>query len=139
MNDYSYSELSVGMTESFLVTIEQSMMDMFQAITQDNNPLHVDEEFARSHEFPDRVVYGLLTSSFLSTLAGVYLPGKCSLIQGVDVKYVQPVFVGDTLSICGEIVELHDSVQQMVLKVEIRNQHNVKVVRGKMKVGLLKE
>ena len=52
-------------------------------------------------------------------------------------KYVQPVFVGDTLTIRGEIVELHDSVQQMVLKVEIRNQHGDKVVRGKMKIGIL--
>ena len=137
MNHYSYSEVSVGMTESFSVTIKQSMMDMFRSITQDNNPLHVDEEFARRHEFPDRVVYGLLTSSFLSTLAGVYLPGERSIIQGVDVKYVQPVFVGDTLTIRGEIVELHDSVQQMVLKVEIRNQHGDKVVRGKMKIGIL--
>ena len=137
MNHYSYSEVSVGMTESFSVTIKQSMMDMFRSITQDNNPLHVDEEFARRHELPDRVVYGLLTSSFLSTLAGVYLPGERSIIQGVDVKYVQPVFVGDTLTIRGEIVELHDSVQQMVLKVEIRNQHGDKVVRGKMKIGIL--
>ncbi len=137
MNDYSYLELSVGMTESFSVTIEESMMDMFRSITKDDNPLHVDKEFASKHDFADKVVYGLLTSSFLSTLAGVYLPGKCSLIQGVDVKYVQPVFVGDTLSICGEIVELHDSVQQILLKVEVRNQHGVKVVRGKMKIGIL--
>lgn len=137
MNHYSYTELSIGMRESFSVTIEQSMMDMFKCITKDDNPLHVDKDFAREHNFPDRVVYGLLTSSFLSALAGVYLPGKRSIIQGIDIKFVNPVYIGDELTIKGEIVELNDSVQQIVLKVEIFNQDNKKVVRGKMQIGML--
>ncbi|MBQ9091319.1 MAG: hypothetical protein IJY52_03500, partial [Anaerotignum sp.] len=48
----------------------------FLAITGDINPLHNDQEFAQKQGHPDKVAFGMLTASFLSTLAGVYLPGR---------------------------------------------------------------
>ena len=73
----------------------------------------------------------MLTASFLSTLAGVYLP--------VETKFTKPVYIGDLLNISGEVTEINDTVNQIVLKVEIRNQNEEKVLRGKMKVGFLDE
>lgn len=52
---------------------------------------------------------------------------------------MRPVFVGDTLDVHGVVTELHDSVRQAVLKVEMRNQRGEKVLRGVMKVGVLDE
>lgn len=43
------------------------------------------------------------------------------------------------LDISGEVTEINDTVNQIVLKVEIRNQNEEKVLRGKMKVGFLDE
>ena len=43
------------------------------------------------------------------------------------------------LSISGEVTEINDTVNQIVLKVEIKNQNGEKVLRGKMKVGFLDE
>lgn len=81
----------------------------------------------------------MLTASMLSKLAGVYLPGRYSLIEEVDAKFVSPVYVNDTLCISGVVTELNESVQQMVMKVTIRNQNEEKVLRGKMKIGFLHE
>ena len=80
----------------------------------------------------------MLTASFLSSLAGMYLPGEKSLIQSAEVKFLQPVFPGDTLRVCGEVKELNESVQRMVLKTIIYNQEQRKVLRGEMKIGFLK-
>lgn len=137
MNRYSFRELTVGQTENFSTTVTVEMLDAFRGITGDVNPLHNDERFAKAHGYPNRVIYGMLTASFLSTLAGVYLPGEKSLIQSVEVKFAKPVLTGDRLTIRGTIEELNDTVQQIVLKVEIRNQNEEKVLRGKMKVGVL--
>lgn len=139
MNNYTWEQLKIGLLESFDVTIDKQKMEWFCAITGDINPLHNDEGFAKDKGFPDQVCFGMLTSSFLSTLAGVYLPGERSLIQAVDVKFVRPVFIGDKLTISGCIDELNESVRQIVLKVAIINQQGEKVLRGKMKVGLLDE
>ncbi|MCR5416406.1 MAG: MaoC family dehydratase [Pseudobutyrivibrio sp.] len=134
MNNYTFDELKVGMTESFDVTITAEMLDAFKGITGDVNPLHNDEKFAESKGHPGRVAYGMLTASFLSTLAGVYIPGERSLIQQVETKFASPVYIGDALTVKGEIVELIDSVQRLTLKVTITNQNGKKVLRGKMEI-----
>ena len=134
MNTYSFDELKVGMSESFDVTITPEMLDSFKGITGDVNPLHNDEEFAKAKGHVGRVAYGMLTASFLSTLAGVYLPGEKSLIQQVETKFVNPVYIGDTLTVKGEIVELIESVQRLELKVLITNQNGKKVLRGTMQI-----
>lgn len=137
MNYYTWEQLNVGLTESFDVMIDEQRMEMFCKITGDVNPLHNDEGFAQRNGYGTRVCFGMLTAAFLSTLAGVYLPGEKSLIQTVDVKFVRPVLLGDCLTVAGTVEELNDTVRQVVLKVIIVNQRGKKVLRGKMKVGLL--
>ena len=137
MNHYDYEELAIGQKEDFSVEITEQMLDSFRMITSDVNPLHNDNDFAQKHHYPQRVVYGMLTASFLSTLAGVYLPGEKCLIQSVEIKFTNPVFLGDVLRVSGRITELHDSVRQIVLKVMIENQDGKKVLRGTMKLGVL--
>ena len=79
----------------------------------------------------------MLTASYLSTLAGVYLPGEKSLIQSVEINFTKSVFVGDRLTITGEVVEKNELFQMIKMKVTITNSKNEKVVRGKMQVGVL--
>ena len=137
MNKYTMEDIQIGLRESFSVTVTESMMTAFREITGDINPLHTDEEFAKSKNYQDKVVYGMLTSSFLSTLAGVYLPGEKSLIREVEVKMKKPVFVGDELTISGEVTEIMPEYNIFSMKVEIVNQKGEKVLRGKMQMGVL--
>ena len=139
MNRYSINDLSIGHKEVFTVEVTTEMFNKFREITGDINPLHNDEDFARNLGHKGRVAFGMLTASFLSTLAGVYLPGERSLIHSVETKFTKPVYIGDVLNISGEVVEINDTVNQIVLKVEIENQSGEKVLRGKMKVGFLDE
>lgn len=76
MNAYKISDISVGMKESFTCTVTAEMMRKFLDITADENPLHTDESFAKTKGFPSRVVYGMLTASFISTLGGFIFPGS---------------------------------------------------------------
>lgn len=139
MNRYQFADLNEGHQEQFTMEVTKDMMKSFLEITRDTNPLHNDEEFAMKMGYPQKVVYGMLTASMLSTLAGVYLPGKYSLIHQVEIYLTRPVFVGDVLLTKGEVTEIHKSVEQIFIKVTITNQRNEKVLRGKMKVGFLHE
>lgn len=136
MNEYTYDEIEVGHKESFTVTITEEKLAAFREITGDINPLHNDEEYAKSKGNPGRVVYGMLTASFLSTLAGVYLPGKLSLIHEVKQKFVKPVYVGDTLTIEGIVEQKHDSFSLLDLKFVMTNQNGIKVCKGTMRVSV---
>ncbi len=137
MNEYRFEDLKIGQEEYFTVTVTQEMMDSFLDLSGDTNPLHNDEGFALSQGYQNKVVYGLLTTSFLSRLVGVYLPGRYCLLQGIDVKYSRPVYVGDILIVKGIVDELHESVKRAVIKVFIQNQDEKKVVKGKVEVGFL--
>lgn len=60
--------------------------------------------------------------SFLSTLTGVYLPGKYSLIQSIDhVSFKKPVYAGDKLSITGTVTDKEDGLKLLRVKVKINN------------------
>lgn len=137
MNRYSFEEIQPGMEESFQVVITPDMLEKFKAITGDVNPLHTDEAFAKEKGYDGRVAYGMLTASFLSTLAGVYLPGERSLIHGVETKFVKPVFVGDTLTVAGRVSDKNELFPVFTLKVTITNQKGEKVLRGSMQIGVL--
>ena len=137
MNEYLIDELNVGKEEFFRVKITEEKVEQFAMITGDYNPLHTNDFYAMEKGFSRKVVYGMLTASFFSTLAGMYLPGKYSLIQGVELKLVKPVYISDELIVKGTVEEIHQSVQTIDVRVEIFNQIDEKVVKGKMRIGFL--
>lgn len=137
MNDFSYDDLVVGQMATFSRTVTGEMMEAFRRLSGDENPLHNDVEFAVERGFSGRVVYGMLTASLYSALAGVYLPGKRCLLQSVYTDFLHPVFIGETLTITGKIVEKHDSVRQVIIKATIRNTEGKRVSRAKIEAGVI--
>lgn len=138
MNNFTFEEIFVGQTAEFVgEAIDTDMLEKFRDISGDNNPLHTDENFAKEKNFPGRVVYGMLTASLYSKLAGEYLPGKNCLLQSVHADFLSPVFIGDILTVSGKVIEKHDSVRQIVVKAIIKNQNGKKVSRAKIEAGVL--
>ena len=70
-----FEGIEVGYQTQLLHTITQEDVITFSNLTGDFNPLHVDAEFARQTSFGKPVVHGMLTSSFISTMIGMLLPG----------------------------------------------------------------
>ena len=103
MNTYKFEELRIGQTESFEYKITSEKMNIFRELSGDCNPLHNDELFAQKYGYDGRVVYGMLSALFISTLGGIYLPGKYCIIQQIDCKFVSPVYVGDIITVKGSI------------------------------------
>ncbi len=134
MNDYSYNDIMTGMKESFEVSVNPEKLDIFRSLTGDINPLHNDRDYALERGYADRVAFGMLTASFMSTLAGVYLPGKKSLIQSVESKFLKPVTAGEKLTVSGEVTDKNDTVKRIEIKVIMTNEKGEKVLKGKMQV-----
>ncbi len=137
MNDYEYEDLETGHEEHFEVTVTDEMLDKFRDITGDLNPFHRDDDFAKEHGFASHVCFGMLTASFLSTLAGMYLPGEKSIIQNTEIKFMKPVYSGDRLIISGEVAEKNDAYRVIRIKTAIKKDNGEKVLRGSMQIGFL--
>ena len=142
MNRYTFEEIEIGQKEGFDATITEAMMEQFRKITGDVNPLHTDDAFAKEKGFEGKVAYGMLTASFLSTMAGVYMPGENSLIQSVEIKFAKPVFPGDQISFTGKVAEKNDTFRFIVLKVTgtviggKEDRKGTKVLKAAMQIGV---
>ena len=139
MNEYKLSNIKIGLEESFSVVIDSSKLDKFLDISNDLNPLHVDNSYAKEKGFDGRVVYGLLTASFYSTLVGVYLPGKYCILQSIDTQFLKPVYIGETLTIAGKISYVNAAYKQIEIQATIVNQNGQKVSKATIKTGLIDE
>lgn len=136
MNHYKIQELAPGMEAHFSVTVTEEMLQKFLEICGDVNPLHADAAFARAKGYPGRVAYGMLTASFYSTLAGVYLPGEHCLLWEVNSKFTAPVFVGDELDVHGKVTEVNEGFGFIRLKARIKNQKGQTVSRAMIMAGV---
>lgn len=136
MNNYKFNDLTVGMSESFDVTITEEMMNKFIEITGDISPIHVSRDYAKEHGFKTRVCHGMLFGSMFSTLAGVYLPGEHCLLHSVETKFSLPVYPGDTLTVTGKISEINDTFKVVYVKGTIANQDGKKVCKANIQLGV---
>jgi 3-hydroxybutyryl-CoA dehydratase len=136
MNEYRWADLRVGLSHEFQVTLTPEMLSAFSALSGDNNPLHIDPQYARAAGFQGPVAFGLLTSSFYSRLVGVHLPGRHALLHGINVDFVSPSYAGDTLSVAGEISFLSDVHQQIEIKARITGPTGKIVSKAKIRAGL---
>jgi 3-hydroxybutyryl-CoA dehydratase len=136
MNEYRWEDLRVGLRHEFDVTLTDEMMRTFHALSGDGNPLHIDPAFAEKAGFPGPVAFGMLTSAFYSRLVGVHLPGRYALLQGIDLDFVSPAFVGTSLRVSGEISYLTDAYRRIEMRGRIVDALGKVVSKAKIRVGL---
>ncbi len=135
MNHFCYENFDVGEKASFEITITTDKMNHFLEICGDVNPLHMNDAYAREKGFQSRVVYGMLTASMYSTLAGVYLPGEKCILKSVEILFQYPVYIGDMLTVAGTVKEKDDRFMQAIIKAKITNQNGKTVSKAKILVG----
>lgn len=135
-NDLSYEDIVGGSVYSFNRVITKKDLDTFVKLTQDTNPLHTDEEYAKTTMFNGRIVHGMLAGSLFSTLVGMVCPGKRNLYLSQTLKFKKPVKVGDTLTIRGTIVQKMDTFKLIKIKTEILIHNNV-VINGEAQVKVI--
>lgn len=120
-------------TCEWLVTPE--MIDAFAAFSFDDNPLHVDEEFAKGLGFEGRVAHGMVAMSAISRLIGTKLPGPGSLWMSQEVHFAAPVYVGDTIQAKVTVQSVSKSARVVSLSTEAINKQTMLVIlRGTAKV-----
>lgn len=132
-----WEEFEVGnVFESVSRSITDEDIRAFADLTGDDNPLHLDEEFARTTPHGRRIAHGLLGLSIASGLGereGI-LNGTILAFLGMEWKFKAPIFIGDTIRQRRTVIEKTESrsAERGILKwrVEILNQNNEVVQEG---------
>ena len=94
---YYIDDLKPGMSESFSHAITESDVRKFGDISGDTNPVHFDEEFAKTTMFKGRIAHGMLSASYISTVLGMKMPGPGTIFMQLLTRFKAPVRIGDTV------------------------------------------
>ncbi len=133
-SEYTYDEIKIGLKKEFSVKITESLVNDFAKISGDYSPIHMDIEYASTTSFKKRVVHGMLLASFFSRIDGMYLPGKHALYFSQTLKFVNPCFIDDLVTVKSEVIEKSDSTQIITINSQIINESGQILVKGLGKV-----
>jgi len=101
-----FEDLKVGQTALYARTLTETDIVLFAGISGDNNPVHINEEFASNTMFSGRIAHGMLTAAFISTVLGMKLPGPGSIYVSQTLRFKAPVRAGDTLNVRATVTDL---------------------------------
>jgi acyl dehydratase len=126
----TYSEIQLKDTASFSKTLTETDVYLFAGISGDFNPLHVDEEYAKTTQFGTRIAHGGLAASLLAPVLGMKLPGLGTVALETVTKFRKPVYFGDTITCKVEVIEKVERLKAVRMKIVWTNQKNEVVSKG---------
>jgi 3-hydroxybutyryl-CoA dehydratase len=121
---------TIGQKTQFSRTVTETDIILFAGLSGDYNPIHVDKEYASNTFFRERISHGLLTASFFSRLLGMHLPGPGSVYVSQTLFFTKPVYIGDTITACGEVLALDEGKRLITVKTTCINQNGEIVLDG---------
>jgi len=136
--DFDIETIEIGLKKEFQVTISESIVDEFAKLSGDFNHLPMDEEYAKSVNFKGRVCHGMLIASYLSRLIGMYLPGSNALYLNQSLKFSNPCYVNDTITVTGEVISKSLGVGIITVKTTIKNSSEKPLIEGEATVLIRK-
>lgn len=127
MSGHSIDDIAVGLRTRLTKTVSESDVYLFAGITGDLDPNHVDEEYCRRTSLGHRVAHGAL-------IVGYTFAASTRILQDFDrpmvsagydrIRFLKPVYFGDTLTIDYEIASIERERERTVAKIEVKNQHD---------------
>ena len=97
LHGYFIEDLRPGMTAAYARTVTEADVILFAGVSGDQNPVHLNQEFAAETRFKGRIAHGMLTASFISTVLGNKLPGPGCIYVTQNLRFRAPVRAGDTV------------------------------------------
>lgn len=98
MQGLYFDELSVGQSAEIVRVVGVGDIEAFAAVSGDTNPVHLDDAYARTTTFGERIAHGMLTGAYISAVMGTKLPGPGAVYLTQSLRFRRPVRVGDPVT-----------------------------------------
>lgn len=115
-------------------TVTEEDLLLFARASGDLNPLHLDQEYAATTPFKQRIAHGMFTGGLISAALAMDLPGPGTIYLSQDLQFKRPVCIGDQLSVVLTAIEKHTEKPIVTLSCKVINQEGKAVVLGTAKV-----
>jgi 3-hydroxybutyryl-CoA dehydratase len=122
-------KLHLNQTFSTDFSFSQQDVADFARVTGDNNPVHLDEDFASKTIFKTRIMHGMLGACVFSKVFGTIFPGEGTIYLSQSVNFLKPMYVETTYSALFEVLEILEKNRARI-STAILSQEGKKVVIG---------
>ncbi len=141
-----FEDVQTGDTfESPTRTITETDLVNFAGLSGDFNPLHTDEEFAKTTTYGRRIAHGALIVSIATGLRqrmGLFDTTLMALLEIRSWRFLKPVFIGDTIRAVTVIKDLRETSKSdrgvMIQGIKVLNQRKEVVQEGELVALLLR-
>lgn len=123
-----WEDINIGDKYTFSREITQSDILTWVEMMGDDNPVHVDEEYAKTTRFGNIIAPGIMVAGLISTVMTKATFGN--VYSGQTLKFLRPVYVGDTITAVGEVIGKLEEKHRVVIKTECFNQKGELVIAG---------
>ncbi len=120
LHGYYLEDLAVGMQASYAKTITDADVILFAGISGDDNPVHINAEYAKTTMFEQRIVHGMFSAALISAVLGTRLPGPGAIYVDQELKFKAPVHIGDTVVATATVVEINAERRRVKLETICR-------------------
>ena len=111
-------EISMGQEAEFSKTVTEADIQMYAKVSGDVNPVHMDEDFAKTTIFKTRIAHGMLSAGFISAILGTKLPGPGCIYLSQSLKFLAPVMIGDTVTARATVTGIVPEKKRVTLKTD---------------------
>ena len=109
MQGLYFDELSIGQAAEMSRVVGAADIEAFAEVSGDNNPVHLDEAYAKTTTFGERIAHGMLSAGYISALLGTRLPGPGCIYLSQSLRFRRPVKIGDLVVARVTVKTLDDS------------------------------
>jgi acyl dehydratase len=120
----------IGQIAEVTRTISDEVIRSFAEISGDHNPLHLDDDYAAGTSFGRRIAHGMLGASLISSVIANKLPGEGTVYLSQSLKFVAPVFPGDTVTARVTVKSLREDKPLATLETVCLNHNGETVIKG---------
>ena len=120
----------LGQRATFSKTITEADIQGFADLTGDRNPLHLDAQFARRSRFGRPIAHGLLVAGIISAALGTRLPGAGAIYVSQSLRFLKPVYPGDTVTATVEVTAWQEDRGVVTLRTTCANQSSDVIIDG---------
>jgi acyl dehydratase len=122
--------LKLGQKYTHTFSYTQEQVNEFARVTGDDNPVHLDEEFASKTIFKKRIAHGMLGASILSKVFGTLFPGNGTIYLNQTLNFLRPMYVDEMYDAIFEVKELIIEKNRAVISTTILNSEGKSVLSG---------
>jgi acyl dehydratase len=123
-------KLKVGDKATLSKAFTNNEVKHFAEISLDDNPIHLDREYAESNVFGQPIVHGILVASLLSGLMGGKFPGHGTVYLGQTLKFMAPVYIDEEVEASVEVVKIREDKPIITLKTQCAKNDGTIVLEG---------